>query len=91
MIVTRAIVELNDELLRFLQSVSDRRQVSLECAALQLLEEERMRSLGIVRSEVSACGERWVAKMPTRGLIYTGYDVEWMRLIAHQQTISETV
>jgi hypothetical protein len=87
MIVTTAIVELNDGLLRFLQSAIDKRRVSLECAALQLLEEERMRSLGIVRSEVSVCGKRWAAKMRT----HTGYDVEWMRLIAHQQTISETV
>jgi hypothetical protein len=91
MIVTTAIVELNDELSRFIQSVADKRQVSLECAALQILEEERMRSLGITRSEVSVYGERWAAKMPTRGLVYAGRDVEWMRLNTHQQTISETV
>jgi hypothetical protein len=86
-VVTSIVVEIDDELLEFIHSVASKRHVSLECATLQLLEEERMRSSGTLRGEVSIGAERWTAKMPARGLVYTGYDVEWTRLAADQKAV----
>ncbi|MDR3422766.1 MAG: hypothetical protein P4L80_16230 [Xanthobacteraceae bacterium] len=76
------VIDLTDELARWLETSAAKRQVSVECAAWQLLEEQRMRDSGATRLDVSIGDERWTAKMPMRGLLYTDYDTEWTRLPA---------
>jgi hypothetical protein len=50
--VASVVIELHDELARRLEAAGEERGVSLACAALQLLEEERMRDAGARQVEV---------------------------------------
>jgi hypothetical protein len=77
--VTSIVIELHDELARWLETSAAKRRVSVEFAALQLLEEARMRASGLTQLEIPFNGERWTTKIPMRGLLYTDYDTEWTR------------
>jgi hypothetical protein len=78
--VASTIIELHDALGRWLEAAAQKRHVSVECAIVQLLEEERMRSTGATKLDVSIGGEQWAARMPMRGLLYSGYETEWTRV-----------
>jgi hypothetical protein len=83
MTVASTIIELHDELARWLEASAKKRHVSVECAVLQLLEEERMRDSGTTKIDVSIDGDRWTATMPMRGLLYSGYETAWTRVTAN--------
>ncbi len=85
------VIELRSELARWLEASAVKRHVSVECAVLQLLEEERMRDLGATQLEVLLGGERWTAKMPIRGLLYTECETKWTRLPADSQSTRELI
>jgi len=87
--VASIAIKLHNELRRWLEGSAAKRQVSIECAVLQLLEEQRMRDSGATKLDVSIDGERWIARMPMRGLLYADYETEWSRLPADSQTARE--
>ncbi len=80
--MTSIVLELHTELVRWLEAVAAKRAVAIESAALPLLEEEPMRESGATKLDVSIRGERWTARMPMRGLLYSGCQTEWTRLPA---------
>jgi hypothetical protein len=73
-------VELHGELAVWLKAISVGRNVALHEAVQQLLEEERMRDLGVTKVEVPIGDGRWRATIPLRGLIYTDYETRWERV-----------
>jgi hypothetical protein len=70
-------LELDAELAGWLEGEAVKRAVSVECAAFRLLQEERMRDIGAQAIDVTIDGERWSARVPLRGLLYSGYATEW--------------
>jgi hypothetical protein len=72
-------LELDADLTGWLEAEAARRAVSVEHAAFQLLQEERMRDLGVRTLDVTVGGEYWSARMPLRGVLYTDYATEWTR------------
>ena len=79
------VINLTDELRQWLEISAAER------GAWQLLEEQRMRDSGATRLDLSIGDERWTAKMPMRGLLYTDYDTEWTRLPAASRSAHESV
>ena len=85
------VINLTDELGQWLEISAAKRQVLVERAAWQLLEEQRMRDSGATRLDASIGDERRTAKMPMRGLLYTDYDTEWTRQPAASRSARESV
>lgn len=73
-------LELHGELATWLQAIAAKRNIPLREAVQQLLEEERMRKLGMTKVEVPIGDCRWRATIPMRGLIYTDYEACWERV-----------
>jgi hypothetical protein len=89
--VASIVINLTDELGQWLEISAAKRQVLVERAAWQLLEEQRMRDSGATRFDASIGDERRTAKMPMRGLLYTDYDTEWTRQPAASRSARESV
>jgi hypothetical protein len=70
-------LELDAELAGWLEAEAAKRAVSVPCAVFRLLQEERMRDIGAQTIDVMIGEERWSARTPLRGLLYTGYTTEW--------------
>ena len=84
-------IQLHSDLAHWLELAAAKRNVSLECAILQLLEEERMRDIFVKEIEVPIGEERWTAKTSMRGLMYSGYDFEWTRMPVDSQNVPNSI
>jgi hypothetical protein len=73
-------LSLHTDLAAWLNAIAVKRGLSLHEAVHQLLEEERMRSLGVTKIEVPIGDCRWQATIPMRGLLYTDYETHWQRV-----------
>ena len=75
--MTAITLELDDEFSGWLDAEAAKRAVSVQCAAFQLLQEARMRDIGVREIDIPVGRERWSARMPLRGLLYTDHATEW--------------
>lgn len=71
-------IHLHHDLSDWLMQTAAKRGLAIETTISRLLDEARMRECCLERVEVPAAdGRRWTARTPLRGLIYSGYDIEW--------------
>jgi hypothetical protein len=73
-------LELHGELAAWLKAIAAKRNIALHEAVLQLLEEDRMRDLGVTKVEVPIGDCHWRATIPLRGLLYMDYETRWERV-----------
>jgi len=62
--------------------MAEKRNLSIEQTISRLLDEERMVDCCLKTIEVPEGDQMWVASVPTRAHIYTGYNATWAKLDA---------
>jgi hypothetical protein len=76
--MTTFTIELHSDLARWIERTASARGLSLAPATSRLLDEARMRDVGLTRIVTPGPeNQAWFARTPMRGLTYIGYDVKW--------------
>ena len=79
------VLDLHSDQAAWLGTSAEKRGLTLQETVSRLLDEERMRDLYMRRIVVPADNGRcWVAKISARGLMYSGYDTEWILVPADE-------
>jgi hypothetical protein len=81
--MTTLTIELHSDLAGWIEQTAAARGLSLEAATSRLLDEARMRDVGLTRIVTPGpANQLWFARTPMRGLTYIGYDMNWKLMSA---------
>ena len=81
--MTTLTIQLHSDLAGWIEQTAAACGLSLEAATTRLLDEARMRDVGLTRIVTPGPDNQvWFARTPMRGLSYIGYDVNWKLMSA---------